>query len=754
MRYFLTLLCLFGLYQRPHLCYFDDGDYHFSFFEPRVSTDLGVRYLLDYEPRLWRGRNENFNHNLSDWQQQIGQEVRITDLEQLIYQTPIERIYKYGRDRKSLELAAANNSVLQAWQKDRQLKKEMADYLCFAKEAALHTGQKTYSWDLNEKERKKQTRLLTTGEEAADNARLDFIRQRYGFQLVRLAFYTLGPKSCAEYFDRYFAQGPKNYIYYRALEYKAGGEEGAKASHGFAAVFTHCADRRASSLNSFAQKLAANWEEGLALCETEEEKAAFYSMRALVHGGNISKELERVLKINPNSPLAELLLARLFEHMEGKAFKYGYNEYKNYPEMQAQHRQELASLEKQLEQQLAHPNLDRPQLWQLAMAYVQLFGGNFDEAMRLTSKENYSDQMQAEAARIHFVAQLASLETLDMGAAAQLWKELERNPFFKDQYQLKQFTQEVFAGKFYKQGDYARAFLVQNPLRAAKDQLSEPLLSSFEQFVNKARWSNYFDNYLLEKRIGENAVDQIKEMRGVYHLQRFELDKAISALSSCSKDFQASSPSFNSSYLDKSIFSSKVNPAAYYFDIEQQNIYRMYEEHAFLAQDYNLLSFAKTLKKLKEKAESNIPQRGEYAYILAQALYNIGPAGWHRPAIYYSSDNGGHSAWYDFGKEEKLAKSFAGASWERQRYYNPDLAIKYVEIGLKAADINDELAAQLNYLGAQIELSRPHILGHYWDWEDNVKKSKHKDYLKALKQYKGSNFEREVLNECYYYRAL
>ena len=751
MRYFLTLLCLFGLYQKPHLCYFDDGDYHFQFFEPQVSTDLGVRYLLDYEPGLWHGHNQDFNHNLSDWQQQIGQEVTMTDLQQLIYQTPIEEIVKYEKDRKALAQAATNNSVLKAWSQDKQLKKEMADYLCFAKEAALYTGEQTYSWELDKAISQDQSRLLEAGEKAVKDSRLDFIQQRYAFQLVRLAFYTAGPESCQAYFQRYFAKGPKNYIYYRALEYKAGSEEGPTASHAFAAVFTHCTDRRASSLNSFAQKLADNWEKGLALCENEEEKVAFYTMRALVHGGNVSKELERVLQLSPNSPLAELLLARLFKHLESEAFQYGYEKYKKYPEKQGQ--QQLGSLKKQLEQQLAQPNLARPELWQLAMAYIQLFQGQFDEAMRLSRKENYSDKMKGEAARIHFVAQLASLKELDMGAAAQLWKELQTNSLFKEQHQLQRFTQEVFAEKFYSQGDYARAFLVQNNLGAAKDQLNDKLLKSFEQFISKARWSNYFDNYLLENKLGPQPAEQIKEMRGVYHLQHFELEAAIAAFNSCSADFRAESNSFNSSYLDKSIFSRKINPAAFYFDIEQQNIYRFYEDHPFLDQKYNLLSFAQTLLTLKKKAESKGPQQAEYAYILAQALYNIGPAGWHRPAIYYSTDNGGHSAWYDFSKEDRLAKSFASANWDHHRYYNPDIAIKYIQLGLSTTK-DDELAAKLNYLGAQIEISRPHILGQYWDWEDNVKKSKHADYLKALKKYKGSRFEQEVLNECYYYRAL
>ena len=645
----LFTIALFCFASIAYTCWYDGDEGTYKFVKQEIISDPTLLLFVDYDAGLWFGYSneakEPEDANLIAWKNYLkAADLSEADLAAVIYEMPENQLALLVSDKKNLAAVANDNELFKIWSGNKRLTKSMGNYLLYAKSCEVEANKNVDYWDkTNARDEKNLNKLLEQGLLAAKGEKDNFIKRRYALQALRMAFYANDYKNVFLIFDQYFANGEKDYTYYRALEQKAGvltvqGEP--EAAYCYAAVFANCPDRRNICLNSFQFTNSEDWERSIRLCKNDEEKTVFHTMRALQAGANIVEEMEAIALLTPASPYLELLFARHITHIQSYAFPAYISEYKAYPSEDIETYYEIDRLKNVCNLLRLNSNLPNHDFWQMAAAYAELLNRNHAESMKLLSKVPQASPYYKEAKLLRFVAQLCALDNIDISTADGLWGELQADDDLREHGDLQSFAKDVFAMHFEKQQDLARAFLVQNELTRLQSMLDLELLNKLEEYIDKTASSGPFDKYLVSNRTnGRAGLDEVYQMRGVYYLQHNQLDKAIEEFEKCSVAFQKNDNYFNSAYLDKSIWSASIFQPYFDDEIEGQPVDRLYEKHEFLNKGYNLLTYTQTLKNLEQRAKTTPAKAAEYYYLLGIAWYNTSPYGWNRPAYYFAGDN-------------------------------------------------------------------------------------------------------------------
>jgi hypothetical protein len=740
-------------------CWFNDNGIHYAFFDTEEISDPTMILFMDYEAGLGLGYSEKAKDaedaNLTDWKKYLNGRVKDIDLSSLIYTMTYDEISELLKNRTALTKAAANNSVLELWLKDATLKKNMGAYLLYAKKCEDQALKGVDYW--NEEDKKDVNVLKKLGEEGVKAIKKEkdkFLRNRYAFQVIRCAFYMQKNDEVLTLFDRYFPKGvEENYIYFRSLELKAGVQrvrEDDEAAANFARVFSNCPDRRNTCLNSFSFTNSDDWNASLKFCQNKEEKAVFYTMRALQNGASIIEEMEEISKIYPESAMMEMLAARYIKNVQKLAFPIYIYEPKLYPQNDLENSNDLKRFKSLLKKMSENKAIKNSHFWSLADAYCALVLKEFSSAELILSGIPAGSTYFSQAQQLIFVGKLLAVDKLNAETAEKLWVEFSKNEKLNKNDNLSQFLKDVYSLHYQKQGDIARAYLTYYEPYDSKGRLDIDLLNALENFVVNCDPKNKYDAYLIETRFGtlDEAKNVLHEMMGVYYLQRNNLDKSIAYLSKCTEEFRKSSQFFESIYINKTIWNESVIHPYFNVDIADQNVKFLYEKYPLLNKEYNLLSYVQVLKELEDKATKEPAKAAEYYYLLGLAWYNTGVHGWHRASIYYTESNEGNYAWWSADEKLEEISVFKNYEWISDRYYNPDIAGNYFEKALKNSS-DKELQARALYMIAKVEKTKsPEEIFNIWQENPQYSKKYYEVFKELKTDYSNTAYYKDIIREC------
>jgi hypothetical protein len=744
-----------------YTCWFDDSEAHYPFFNKESLSDPTMLLFTDYSAGLGLGYSENASEpadgNIKDWLNHLEGAVSDNDLVDLIYKLEREELAKILKDDELLSSLAANNTVYKLWTTDPKKKKSMGNYLLFAKKCEVEAvkGREYWEEEGNDRNISSLKKMMEEGLTIAKKEKVEFYKQRYAFQAIRAAFYMNDNNTVLKLFNEHFPKGSKeNYIYFRALEFKAGAHKrkgDAEAPYLYAKVFQNCPDRRNVCLNSFSFTSEEDWDKSISLCKNNEEKAVYYALRALQPNSNLIEELENIANIAPSSPLLEMLTARQIGKMQEMAFPRYADAAGRFPLNDIENSNELKRLKLLMKTMSENKTIKNNGFWLLAAGYSELMSRNTEDAIKIFSSIPAVSEYKKQANVMTFVAKICAVKQIDVAIADNLWNEHRSSPLLKENVDLSEFMQDAFSMFYIKQGDKARAYLTYHGLYAMRGRLDIGLLDALDFYFNSKINKGEYDRFLIEERCGSlpDALNELAELRGVYYLQRNNLDKAIAEFEKTDINYRKQSTNFNSKYLDKSIWYESVIHPYFEFELEDQSVNFLFKKYDFLYQDYNLLSYTKALKMLVEKAKSDPSKTGEYHYLLGLAWYNTGVQGWHRPAIYLSESNEGNYTWWSSDDKEEEMKLYKGYDWISDRFYTPDIAAYYFESAIK--NTNDkELKAKALYQLAKVEKTRD--LSQLSDsWAENLTYSKrfYECFNELKTNLSNTAYYKDVLRECY-----
>src|SRR5690606_2927745 len=102
--------------------------------------------------------------------------------------------------------------------------KEFLDYLIYAKKCEINASEASPDWSENKKQPiQSNNSLKDEGLTAFKKERNDFLKMKYAFQVLRMAFYANQHDEVLSFFDEYLAnKGDRSVAYTRIIGFKAG----------------------------------------------------------------------------------------------------------------------------------------------------------------------------------------------------------------------------------------------------------------------------------------------------------------------------------------------------------------------------------------------------------------------------------------------------------------------------------------------------------------------------------------------------
>lgn len=328
-KYILSIAVASLFYTKSDACAWSDPDYeYFNLFTQSIIKDKSyLPFLHSYSTRFYMGYNAALvpDDNVESWKKYFNNQLSYAETENLVYKVSMN-------DLNALKNGAPTNPLLQKlgtgfYQKYR----EGIDYLIEAKYLEPYMSinyvesENSFYYD-RDANRKNATGLdynktisaLTSLYNAARNPE---IKQRYGYQLVRLNHYTRNYDSALQAFKMYVEPVRlKGTVYFMALDQLAGAQRGLsmnnEANWNFFQVFMNSKDRKESAFVSMKLSDTASFSNIMKRANTNEEKNMAYFLLGYEDFNNPIPIMEKMYDINPDSEILKVMAVRSINELE------------------------------------------------------------------------------------------------------------------------------------------------------------------------------------------------------------------------------------------------------------------------------------------------------------------------------------------------------------------------------------------------------------------------------------------------------
>ncbi len=685
--------------------------------------------------------------NIQEWQDVSCFYTEPDDVAYLVYKSSIdemELLRKAAKGKGNLPRSLKSNSFALGIQENECI--GTIDYLIFAKRCEPFVVE-TDPWadeDPNDKARMQQ--LIKDGKKYMMKTDNHYVRLRYMYQLVRLAHYMndyQGALDVLEWADPKVDE-QESIINWWILGHKAGcikrlGDQ-AEASYLFSKVFKNSPSKRERVYRSFAIDSDEEWKACLLKCESDEERSTLFTMRAMDKHGNILEEMKNIYKLSPASGDLTYLLVKEISRLEdtflGAEFRR--YDYGGKPDKIAKER--LILLTEFVTQCLGEGKISDKPVWKVAEGYLHYLARDFYAADRsykqavplVKNNEALSNQLGLFRLALKVHAYTRVNDTVE----DEIYEMVQSNEYYKTHETFPDFVFDRLTQLYLKQGEEGKAFLC---IYSYGDLTYNPdpvIINQLIALGEKERKTK-LEEELLKAKLGEDYISALYELKGTYHLSRYELSDALRAYEKV-KTTTMEATSFQP-FLDPG-FSNCV--------------------HCEIPEMDTLPKLTKTeitrrLIDLEYQAKTDLEQASNYYYLLGLATYNMSYFGHsHQVLDYYRS---GSSWYYIEDLDEDGALDFWDAPYGNKEYVNLERPLFFFE---KARELSpdDEFAARAAFMAAQCEIRMYYTKEDYNSATFYPKTyipklpKKYRNYYDLLiNKYKGTDFYSAAIEECKYF---
>jgi hypothetical protein len=256
----------------------------------------------------------DYEANILDWYDFTGKKV------------PLDDIAYFNNEMNLTDIDAnSRNRFLKFLYRNK--KNDVLKYLVFAKKSEDFNGDHlSDTWERTEEIQK--ISAVKFGKElfeAYTNEKNKFLKRKYAFQCIRLAFYNGDQFRLESVFDNEFANTQKDYLYYWSLYYNCFAKTKNGNYNEVADIFVNCPEKTFASQFFFVQKF--NLQKALAFAKTPDQVANLY---AYASPRVVDKNLEKLKVIYQNKPqfkALDFLLLREINKIEDWVYTPFYTNY-------------------------------------------------------------------------------------------------------------------------------------------------------------------------------------------------------------------------------------------------------------------------------------------------------------------------------------------------------------------------------------------------------------------------------------------
>ncbi|MBM7623778.1 hypothetical protein [Sporohalobacter salinus] len=709
---------------------------------PEIDTVLADMFIKDEdELKDYRPMTDK-EVNLKEWQEFIGVDLFKEDISLVIYSTPLSTLkslsHSLQQHSKSVdEIPGSYNKFLRYIYNNNLF--SVLEYIIYAKKCEPIATYQPPRWgeeqNKNPRDPKKIKQLIEQGFEQYKTTEDDFLKLRYGYQIVRLANYSDKYEACINYYNQLIGNLNVNSVYrYHALRHKTGAllKSGQTAKYLLltSLIFDQCPQLMNRARKDFFVPRPEEWKGTLKQTNSDHRKATLWLLRAIETAPRINlKTLKKLYQLEPNSSRLEFLLLFQLNTIEKELLTSEFFFATDQPNQSAvEYIKDLNTFVTDVDTS----RVRRPEVWYLTAGYLNILLHKFDKAnnyLQQAEKVAGDELIEKQIDLLYNLSALVQTEVVSSKLENDVVSSLTWLNSLEERYNHTMVYRSILillAQKYFEEGkvakgyclidrtgysNLAREFLVDycshNDLKNIISFLEKPNKNRFEKFITTDL------NY---------SLDYMYYANGSKYLNEGKFEQALKNLKESTINSKNSiHTSFKTNYYDS-----------------QTGLYD-YSDGGFKA--YNKYSFTKEVYQLRKKAQENPDQAGRYYYQIANGYFHS-PDWWYyyggNDILMYSKDN----PKYPFYVEEIMNKVRDFDSW--YSVYNPTrtIAWKYYDKAMRKTE-DKELAAKCCFLAAaaQTEFSG-------YDSFEPQKKNREYYYRMLNEKYSDTKFYQEVIKEC------
>lgn len=715
-------------------------EYGTSGFTPEAFVDTGYTPffysdMFYYEIGHDNSHNNRFNEtNISDWYGYLENKVLRSELEYLLVSAPAsvtDSIFAYTAGKiKSLRSHVQSFMLLQ-----NKGDKKVADfitYLALAKRSeAFAVTNPEDAWNLDAKKKPAfnatglNQLLLNEFNKATDI----FLKQRYWFQLERSYFFNGSPQSAVDFYQNNESKFPKNKLYYRVLAYAAGAlhkmKNYSRANYYYSKVYDGCDELKTVAHYSFHPQSEKDWKATLAMSQNNNEQATLWQMLGVFYSDE-KRAIREIYNLDPKSEKLDLLLTRAVNIREQNAPMWNMLSTRS----DVQPRDTAANNLLSLVTRIADAgNTRKPYMWHLAAGYLNMLNKNYNKASAYYSQAEKilprEKLPQAQLRLLKVVNRIAATPVVDNKLENDVLDDIQwlsslnetSAPKFRYADAL-EWIKITFSDRYKKQKDYVKSeCFVSTPAFYASDKNVEAM-KSFLDKQGKSAFEQLCANFYRMKK------SDLLEYQAVRLAFEDKLQDAITKMEQVKGNANRQ--------LAGNPFNGRINDCHDCDHAASQKV------------KYTKLSLLGKMKEMQDKVTAGDDVYNN-ALLLANAYYNITHYGNAR--VFYEGEviGSGHYS------------PFAIDSVFQDFLVDMKMAAKYYNLALNAAQ-TDEQKAKCQYMLAKCQRNQWYNETVYNNRNNEFKDNPKGDFkawnsFKALKQYVNTQYYKEVIKECGYFRT-
>jgi hypothetical protein len=621
--------------------------------------------------------------------------------------------------------------------------------------------------------------LLSKALELAAKAPDDFMRNRAGFQAVKMAHYLQENEAAIRYFNTILKKVEgHSYIYYRAMEEMAGAAYNQNlqvlAAISYLEVYNQLPDRRNTcgiSLRFLNWELLSNNSGFEASSENSDVKSFFKAF----HGrGDVIKEMENMARDNVNSPYLEVLAVRLLDQMQSSIFEHNSAGYYDYNDPSEDYLRQLHLFTKSI---LHNKKLKNQDLWSLVLTTTYLYQNKNALALSYMKTLNPGSKYLKHFKRLKAAVQFMSIKSLDRQRINQSYEVIAADEDLRThQPTVVAFFNHISAlysdsgnpitsvlasidydayssDALYDWAGIGASHAYSWEYNSKYHYLSEEYINNFDVFVCLPNPTK-FEKTIMQ-RMKTLPKDYVHDLRGTYYMRQDRLEAAV-------KEFKkVKRPEvFWEKEVRTELFSASIKE---YMNVPFTSISNNYQElHADVLgdnavivdvhlerEDYrdNKIKLSEIIIKLKQLAQIHPDKAADYYYMIGNAWYNMSQKGWFMNNSYYIGNDHRNSLGDSSDADDDVVVDRIDSSFILEQ------ANTYLLKALLSENGSRETKAAVLFMLAKTNSCEDGSYNLDTDtYEFNICEE-HKEYFDQLKQeYSDTAYYNEVLKECSWFK--
>ncbi|MBL7776151.1 MAG: hypothetical protein JNK89_09125 [Saprospiraceae bacterium] len=505
----------------------------------------------DYYQRSYFDKDLQRDDNIAEWIGRFCDQPLPQDVAYVVYQSSINELIGL----RDAALAKGGGNLLPFAMTGNTFAEMLAlngcteaiDYLMFAKRCEPHVALYDDRWTRVERDVDVMQSLIDEGTGRLLQTESHFFRQRYAYQLIRLAHYSGQWQQTVELYNYLlpkFDRKRPSILYYWTLGHLAGALQHLgkypEAAYRYSVIFRHCPSKRVQAFRSFRIRNNADWEKTLRLCQSDEERATLYLLRAGTSKTFTVEDLETIYRLDPGNPQLDLLLVSDVQQLENiflrtrvTELKYGAKPLIEQRKLAAQHLLSLQRFARQVAKEKKAANIP---LWQCMTGYLELLAGDryaaektFDRCKKQLKKgRDYDDQLLRQIDIWELLLEILNLDGASANADQAAFR-IRSYKTFKTQPSFEPFLQDYLGARYSESrhpgkailAAYDAAAILYNPRPDVLDDLLQVALSDNPILLERAM--------KIDTNPGQ-IIARLLEVKGAYLFNIGQPEAALSVL--------------------------------------------------------------------------------------------------------------------------------------------------------------------------------------------------------------------------------